>query len=60
MLFDQDSRRQTLNRVVGQNCYSALQNDGTAVESFIYKMNRAAADVDAGLECLLLRIQSGK
>ena len=52
MLFNQDPRGQTLNRVVFMNRHFALRDDRPAIQSLINKMDRAAAVPGAVLQRL--------
>src|SRR5471032_2350534 len=54
MLFDEDARRQRLDRVPAQNRHRCLQHDGTGIEIGVDKVHRRAADPHAVLERLPL------
>jgi len=60
VLFDQNSRRQGVDRVVVQNGNSRLNNDRSGVEGTIDQMHRGSRDPGTVLERLPLRVQSGK
>ena len=60
VLFNQNPRRQTLDCVVIVNRNRALRDNRPAIERFVNKVNRAAAESGPVLEGLFLRVQAGE
>ena len=59
MLFGEDSRGQRFGRVLGGHFDGGLHHDRAVIEMLIDEVHRAAAQPDAGIECLLLDVQAG-
>ena len=60
MLLFQNAGRKRLHRVVIQHRHRRLHDDRAGVQVLIHEMHRAAGDLDAVFERLMLRIQAGK
>jgi hypothetical protein len=60
VLLLQDPRAQRFFRVPRTYRNHALFQDRTGVDSFVDQMHRATAEPDPVLECLFLRVESGK
>jgi hypothetical protein len=60
MLFDEDARGERLRRVVVCDGHNALRDDGAAVQSLIDEVDGAAAEFDAVLDGLSLRVEAGE
>ena len=60
VFFCEDARGQSVGRIAIEHGHHALRDDWSAVQRLINKMHRAAGPLDAGLDCLPLRIKSGK
>src|SRR4051812_39135496 len=60
VLFDQDSRRQPIDRVVVAHRHGGLEHDWSAIEFAGDDMHGHARDLDAVIECLTLSIDPGK
>jgi hypothetical protein len=60
MLLTQNPRRERFHRIPVKNRNRRLQNDRPRIKFFIHEMNRAARDLHAMFERLMLRVQTGK
>ena len=60
MFLSQDPRRERLHGVGVQHRNRRLQNDRTRVQFFVHEMHRAAGDLDAVFERLMLRVETRK
>ena len=60
MLFDENSRRQSLHRIIIVNGNDALLDDRTTIERLVNEVNGAARPLDAVFERLALRVETWK
>ena len=60
VLFDEDPRRQQINRVVVPHRHGRLQHDRASVEFARHDVHRRARYLDAVLERLTLRVDTGE